>query len=474
MCRVAADICRLCVLLLAVFPLCLMGSAQDSLVRPPKAVKVLPVFLVPLGQTAPSLAQREKLTNHLLWSQDFFRTQLGQGITFELSQNEPMVVMGSGDLAYYQSQPEGGAPRYLAELLNLQGYTRLNCPHIYVVILANPHTDFPTGGGRPINGGYNTGGGIVIMSLWALDNAPNFQSTIRHELGHAFGLPHVDVYGYNMSTNASVMSYNPLHHTNGFAEAGLVPSFIAEDRRGLGMAQKALGGFYHRPRVDVPVGYTIAPNPIPLGPMMIPGHPFKAAATTTSGEAIGSAASNITQNFILPSVEDGTILFDPGQMWHPDVPPNEWVTVDLTFPYVPTFDRIIIYTQHSGLYHKSEEVRISYKNSSGDWVQIAEQLTPKNSHAVSFTETTAQQWRLSFRAKNQPETTVVVRGVRFFYQGMELFPTLVPEIPTEDEVKFGQGKVAARSRGLRQTSPFVAQAFPCLCHTSDRNLRGRP
>lgn len=474
MCRYLVSNCLKLVLPLLAMILWSPASAQDALVSPPKSVKVLPVFLVPLGQSAPTQAQKDKLMSHLVWSQTYYRSQLGQDVTFELTQTQPSVVMGSGDLNYYQSQPEGGAPTYLAELLDLSGHTRLNCPYVYFVVLANPNFDFPTGGGRPINGGYNTGGGIVMMSLWALDNAPNFQSTIRHELGHAFGLPHVDVYGYSMSSNASLMSYNSLHHTNGFTEAAVIPSFIAEDRRGLGMNQKALGGFFYRPRTDVPPGYSLAPNPIPLGPMVIPGHPYKAAAVTDSGEAIGSSASNITQNFILPSINDGHILFDPGQMWHPDVPPSGWVTVDLTFPYIPTFDNITVYTQHSGLYHKSEAVRVFYKKDDGSWVQIAEHPTPSNSHSISFAQTTAREWRLSLRAKDEPETTVVVRGVRFFNQGTELFPTLVPEIPTEDQVKHGSGPVLPRKELQRQIKPYVAQAYPCGCHSVDKTIRGRP
>ncbi len=96
----------------------------------------------------------------------------------------------------------------------------------------NPNDGWPAGGGRPFNGGFNTGGGIVIMSSNGLDRAPNFQSTLQHELGHAFGLPHVDVYGYDMQTNMSMMSYNPSHHTNGFEPSATPGRFIPEDRAG--------------------------------------------------------------------------------------------------------------------------------------------------------------------------------------------------------------------------------------------------
>jgi len=42
------------------------------------------------------------------------------------------------------------------------------------------------------NGGCNTAGGMEVMSSNTLDRAPNFQSTLQHEIGHALGLPHVD------------------------------------------------------------------------------------------------------------------------------------------------------------------------------------------------------------------------------------------------------------------------------------------
>ena len=59
------------------------------------------------------------------------------------------------------------------------------------------------------------GGGTVLLSSYEFDRAPNVQSSVQHELGHSFGLPHVDVYGYDMGSNDSLMSYNPKHHTNG-------------------------------------------------------------------------------------------------------------------------------------------------------------------------------------------------------------------------------------------------------------------
>lgn len=65
-----------------------------------------------------------------------------------------------------------------------------------------------------MNGGFNTGGGTILIASRHFTDRPNGQSTLQHELGHAFGLPHIDAYGYPLRGNSpSIMSYNPKHHT---------------------------------------------------------------------------------------------------------------------------------------------------------------------------------------------------------------------------------------------------------------------
>jgi len=53
----------------------------------------------------------------------------------------------------------------------------------------------------------------------------NFQSTLQHEPGHAFGMLHVNAYGRDMKRNESIMSYNPNHHT-GFLRASKTPGIL--------------------------------------------------------------------------------------------------------------------------------------------------------------------------------------------------------------------------------------------------------
>ena len=94
------------------------------------------------------------------------------------------------------------------------GVDRYTCPFVYLIVLAGTPITI-AGEGGTINGGINTGGGIVIFTENRLAD-PTFQCGVQHELGHGFGLCHIDVCGYNMSTSRSIMSYNRAYHTNGF------------------------------------------------------------------------------------------------------------------------------------------------------------------------------------------------------------------------------------------------------------------
>jgi hypothetical protein len=190
-------------------------------------------------------------------------------LTFAIAPKGPATYQAEHDLKSYRQQPEGAAPQLVAELLRHFQVSRTGCRSVYLIVLMNPHDDFPNGGGRPINGGYGTGGGVITLSSYALDRIPNFQSTVQHELGHSFGLPHVDAYGYSMSKSPSIMSYNLAHHTNGFQPSKTPGSLIPEDRRGFAMNQRAFPGLAFDPKRDVPKGYQIH-GVVSLGPMNLP------------------------------------------------------------------------------------------------------------------------------------------------------------------------------------------------------------
>ena len=169
-------------------------------------LRVRTVFFLPVDQEAPTADSSDRLLRHVVWTRNRYGELLA-GTTFGLEE-KVTVVRGTHPLLAYRSLPEDGVPHYVRELFLHDSVDRGSCPFVYVIILVNPCENWPVGGGRPFNGGFNRGGGLVILSSWFLDHAPIFQSTLQHELGHAFGLPHVDVYGYPLKEGPSIMSYN--------------------------------------------------------------------------------------------------------------------------------------------------------------------------------------------------------------------------------------------------------------------------
>ncbi len=236
--------------------------------RDRERVRVEPVFLVPRGAAAPTDEARSLIARHLLWAQSRYRELLGGVDTFELAPGAPLVLDGAKSIAEYEATQDGGAEDCVLELFRHDRVDRNSCATIYVVLFVGTG-HWPGGGGRPINGGLNTGGGILVLACDDLA-APNFQSTLQHELGHAFGLPHVDVYGLDMASDPSLMSYNPRHHTNGFEPSPTPGALGPEDRRALNRAKRIFPRLALFPMPDFPPG--AAPPPLVLlGPMTLRG-----------------------------------------------------------------------------------------------------------------------------------------------------------------------------------------------------------
>jgi hypothetical protein len=388
-------------------------------------VQVRPVFFVPSGEAEPTAAQRRRLARHLDWCHERYGEMLRGRDNFTLADGPTLVHRSRLALADLRAAPEHGAPRLTGELLAATHTNRFNCPSVFVIVVMNPSDDFPSGGGRPFNGGYNTGGGIVILSSFALDRFPIFQSTLQHELGHAFGLPHVDVYGRDMKTSDSIMSYNPAHHARGMRPSPDPGTLIPEDLRGLSLNRRAFPNLIFRPSRDVPAGYTLAPV-VPLGPMTIDGQPpYKVEVTTSSGEAYGTGVTNIVQNRIRPS-RGGQ--FDPRSMWQARPSPDGWAAIRVTFPTAFTLVGIGVHSQHSGVYNAADGVRVRTLTRDGATL-LAETPLDATDVIVPLSEpATSRTWVIEFHAANNKETTI--RGLRFFTRGGEIFP---PPIPPESD-----------------------------------------
>ena len=229
-------------------------------------LRVLPVFLVPSDQDPPAPDRSDRLLRHVRWTRDRYR-ELLDGTTFAL-EDRVEVVRSAHPLLAFQPLPEDGVPHMVRELFLHHATDRDACPYVYVIVLVNPCENRPVGGGRPFNGGFNRGGGLAVFSSWFLDHAPIFQSTLQHELGHAFGLPHVDVYGYPLREGVSIMSYNERHWSRGFEPAETPGELIPEDRRGLALNQRAFPGLTFEAPAGTPLGKVVE-----LGPMTIPDGP---------------------------------------------------------------------------------------------------------------------------------------------------------------------------------------------------------
>lgn len=238
--------------------------------RLPKEVTVLPIFFVPQGELEPSQEQISSLMRHLEWTRTRYLELMHNKDSFAIADAKQKIYLSKHPLAFYRELPENAAPQFVSELLADLKYNRYTCPYILLFVVMNPHDGFPGGGGRPLNGGFNTGGGVVILSSSGLDSSRNFQSTLQHELGHSFGLVHVDCYEYDMTKCNSIMSYNPMHHTDGFTPSRTPGVFLPEDLRGLASNTRAFPKFRYDPKRDVPRGYSLK-GIFGLGPMTIPG-----------------------------------------------------------------------------------------------------------------------------------------------------------------------------------------------------------
>ena len=387
----------------------------------PEKVIVRPMIVVPKGQRNPSIADRNLLLKHLRWARKRYREMLGNRSTFEM---EKKVTVFKSKQTLEDFEAGNAADLIVEELFEFFKTDRYSCKHIYLTVFMNPKRSFPRGGGRPFNGGVNTGGGIVVISSHAMKKGKNFQSTLQHELGHAFGLLHVDAYGYQMNRNDSIMSYNPAHHTNGFQPSATPGVLIPEDLRVLALNDRAFAGLDFDKKRDVPSKYKMKAMRH-LGPMKL----TKSARNdlvlvgTDDGSTYGSSIRNIVHSRIRPSIDRGKIEFDKKTMWHSAKLTNGFAIIRLIFPTPVTLDRIKVYSQHSGKHHGITGASVSAM-VSGKATEVAKVKTDSAEAELSFFPTKAIKWEVKCLAGDSQ--MIVLRGLRFFHGEQELYPQLVP------------------------------------------------
>ena len=393
-------------------------------VAAPPRVTVLPVFLVPAGGRAPTTAETDLLLAHLRLARSRYAELLGRRDSF-LLEPAPLVHRSAHPLAFLRAAPEGGAPAMVAELLAAQRVDRWSARHVFVVVVVNDADDFPTGGGRPLNGGLGTGAGVVVLSSFALDRIPNFQSTLQHELGHAFGLVHADNYGEAMATSRSLMSYNRAHHTVGLEPSATPGELLPVELAALALNRRVFPALAGDGAVTAPAAAPGQPQLGWLPPMTIPGQPAHAfAVVTRSGEEYGSAASRLALGRVRPNAGPG-VTYDAATMWHSSQSADGWVALDLTFPAPVTLTGVGIHTGHSGLHHQAEEARL--ESLDGTSRVVATGTLAESDCLLAFPAATGRSWRLSLSAG--PSGMVVVRGLEFRgAAGEDLYPPMVREV----------------------------------------------
>lgn len=395
--------------------------AEDMDVSLPERVDVLPVFFVPHGEAFPTREQKLKLARHVKWAQDWYREALGGRDTFRIAKPMPDVYRGKQPFAFYRQLPKKGVTygsHFVGELLDHYKVNRFNCPYVFAIIFMSPREDFPNGGGQPVNGGLNTGAGVLNMSSFYLDRVPGFQATLRHELGHTFGLLHATSYKYDLYTAPTIMSYNQRYVTKGFQEAPTPTPLMAEDIRALALNKRCFAKLKYDPDRDNPDKKTLLPTGW-LWPIEIVGQPdYRIKLTTTCASLHHTVANNLVQVDIWPST-----TFNASRMWHSVELSTGWVTFDLTFPVPVTLTKIAIHTQHSGQYHAAERARIEVKDGE-DYRKVVEQPIENVDALVSMPPTRGKTWRLHLQAGKSK--MIVVRGLRFFDESGEIFPPAIP------------------------------------------------
>jgi hypothetical protein len=384
----------------------------------PRRVAIMPVFLVPKGEKQPTKDQMSRFMRHLELSRNRYYEMLSKRDTFTMAKSSPEIVQEKYPISYYRDGEKGDRGRG-SELLEHFKVNRFHCPYIFVCIVMNSKEDYPIGGGRPLNGGFNRGCGYAHFSSYALDRHAKFQSTLQHELGHAFGLPHVDEgYGYDQENNDSIMSYNKAHRWSGFSPPKTPGILIPEDIRGLALNRRAFPNLRFDPSKDIPSGYKIA-GIVGLACPEIHGQPsYKVEVRTDSGEDYQSKVTNIVSG----RINENITKFDRFRMWHSKRTDTGWVSVEITFPLAVNLSRVSVHSQHSGKDHPAKAVRILAKTGN-DFREVLAQELRDVDQVVSFPSTRAQAWRFFFKAG--PSGYVVIRGLQFFSEDREVFPAIL-------------------------------------------------
>ncbi len=392
-----------------------------------------------------------------------------------------------------------GVETVLAEILTQpfeddRHHTRYTLPFCLSVLMVDPDKEWGHGGGRPLNGETNLGGGVLVIPSWHLDEG-TLTSTLVHELGHTFGLVHSNGRGpqgedealafqeteqykcyYDLWASPSVMSYNKNNQTNATEVDDIPGCLLGDEIHALSGNKNVFPNLTFNPRLDFGCA---APGSCPphdgilreayIGPMPM------VWCTSDFESWIDAAASfrlnDVPARWILGSHPG--IGWVPDHMWHSSEANDEgWVSLEVTFPMPVELDRMIVYTEHSGQHHRAEQVQVEREATDGTWEFVKRVNAPGPDTEVEFPTAEAWRWRIALRAG--ASKFVVVRGLRFFKGDYEWFPPLGPHAETD----FGETEGSRVSnlveiqRVIRADTPSVGFDARSMWHSGKVNEKG--
>lgn len=260
-------------LLHAVFLFAVLAIHSRS-VEAIERIRVFPVIFFP--QDAKLSKGRidsayQKMSDSLVHVQSHFRRLLISD-TFLIEQNPDKVFRSARPHRYFLGSPNAkpdSAHLMLGELLRHYGETRESTRRVYVLVYVRPGEiecswidkhRMCIGGGRTIDSFPEPGGGIVQMEFSSLmENKPyRFLSTVTHEIGHGFGLTHVDCFNYDMRRNDSIMSYNDAHLPAELGKGKFYGNLNPEEYALLSLHRRAFPRFRYDPALHNPTGRPIS------------------------------------------------------------------------------------------------------------------------------------------------------------------------------------------------------------------------